>query len=521
MPNVGRPSLACETCRTRRVKCDYTRPGCLRCERLGRVCPGYRDLSDWVFKNHTQTSLGAFYKGTAPNPVAEVTRGGHDLASTDNAARGAARSGIPDASFAVTHIPPALSDPWEPHIVPLILSQFSFQQRNGVTAYGALECFPTLVSRAEEDSPLMLASRAVGSVYFANRAGASFDRTEHGVSYGKALRAVSKATQDPVSQLDDRTLLAIWLLSLYECLLGTHGLDMVTRPGPENWDIHTQALVDILHLRGPRQLASRTGCSLFFLAFNTIQTRVLQKCDDPPFETAGWFEMMAASGLSTAVPFVCVFDFGYQASLICSRIRRVVLAEPPLQSTVLSIWAAIDEFTSRTQGYFERVCITDDEDALVLHDMATRNNIDAMHLRVQFCVLELVSYCYTFYTSSVENSRLQQIANALQLLQRQYAAIQSSRQKADRILRTLPYLLAIDPLHGPLATSLPQSANRQPNWSDALRIMWPLRLLAASTVVLDIHRQVAGEALKRIAYEMGIMQAVGTNFTTLSRLKRN
>ncbi|KAH8696237.1 hypothetical protein BGW36DRAFT_380493 [Talaromyces proteolyticus] len=43
MPNVGRPSRDCESCRKRRVKCDLKRPGCTQCLRKCQPCPGYRD----------------------------------------------------------------------------------------------------------------------------------------------------------------------------------------------------------------------------------------------------------------------------------------------------------------------------------------------------------------------------------------------------------------------------------------------------------------------------------------------
>lgn len=32
---------ACDRCRERRVKCDKRQPACLRCEKLGKPCPGY------------------------------------------------------------------------------------------------------------------------------------------------------------------------------------------------------------------------------------------------------------------------------------------------------------------------------------------------------------------------------------------------------------------------------------------------------------------------------------------------
>ncbi|KAF4962492.1 hypothetical protein FSARC_9445 [Fusarium sarcochroum] len=36
--------LGCKTCKIRRVKCDLTQPSCLKCQRTGRTCDGYRGL---------------------------------------------------------------------------------------------------------------------------------------------------------------------------------------------------------------------------------------------------------------------------------------------------------------------------------------------------------------------------------------------------------------------------------------------------------------------------------------------
>ncbi|KAI5456091.1 hypothetical protein BGZ63DRAFT_397396 [Mariannaea sp. PMI_226] len=37
--------LGCKTCKIRRVKCDLSRPSCLKCQGTGRACDGYSDLS--------------------------------------------------------------------------------------------------------------------------------------------------------------------------------------------------------------------------------------------------------------------------------------------------------------------------------------------------------------------------------------------------------------------------------------------------------------------------------------------
>ena len=75
MPNTGRPSRNCHSCRQRRIKvdpysssfcsvvplimkfetkkCDLVRPGCGQCLRKGQRCPGYRDEEDTRFNIQT------------------------------------------------------------------------------------------------------------------------------------------------------------------------------------------------------------------------------------------------------------------------------------------------------------------------------------------------------------------------------------------------------------------------------------------------------------------------------------
>ncbi|KAF7907793.1 hypothetical protein EAE99_011918 [Botrytis elliptica] len=43
----------CNTCKARRVKCDETKPACIKCQRIGRVCDGYPALDErWKPENH-------------------------------------------------------------------------------------------------------------------------------------------------------------------------------------------------------------------------------------------------------------------------------------------------------------------------------------------------------------------------------------------------------------------------------------------------------------------------------------
>ncbi|KAF2005324.1 hypothetical protein P154DRAFT_518836 [Amniculicola lignicola CBS 123094] len=54
MVNPGHPSRSCTTCKFRRIKCDATRPTCLRCTTSKRVCLGYT--------NHEQSGSQPFLK---------------------------------------------------------------------------------------------------------------------------------------------------------------------------------------------------------------------------------------------------------------------------------------------------------------------------------------------------------------------------------------------------------------------------------------------------------------------------
>lgn len=61
MVNTGKPSGACGVCRERRIKCDETKPACLKCIRSGRPCSGYSHglkLRDQTQKTIIKARLG-------------------------------------------------------------------------------------------------------------------------------------------------------------------------------------------------------------------------------------------------------------------------------------------------------------------------------------------------------------------------------------------------------------------------------------------------------------------------------
>lgn len=57
MVNTGHPSRACKLCRARRIKCDETKPHCLKCKKAKRQCPGYRDPFEINLRDETQSTI--------------------------------------------------------------------------------------------------------------------------------------------------------------------------------------------------------------------------------------------------------------------------------------------------------------------------------------------------------------------------------------------------------------------------------------------------------------------------------
>ncbi|KAF3771364.1 hypothetical protein M406DRAFT_67672 [Cryphonectria parasitica EP155] len=74
MVNTGKPSPGCFACRSRRIKCDTTRPECRKCRKRGWKCPGYRDLNALRIVDETQKQFTRFSVDEASSPVAGPSR---------------------------------------------------------------------------------------------------------------------------------------------------------------------------------------------------------------------------------------------------------------------------------------------------------------------------------------------------------------------------------------------------------------------------------------------------------------
>ncbi|KAI0393599.1 hypothetical protein F5Y17DRAFT_466779 [Xylariaceae sp. FL0594] len=72
MVYCGKASQGCQSCRTRRIKCDKKEPECSQCIRVGKRCPGYRDQLSLMFRDESSKVIQkahAQWGGTPGSPT--------------------------------------------------------------------------------------------------------------------------------------------------------------------------------------------------------------------------------------------------------------------------------------------------------------------------------------------------------------------------------------------------------------------------------------------------------------------
>jgi hypothetical protein len=295
----------------------------------------------------------------------------------------------------------------------------------------------------------------------------------------------------------------------------------------------------LLRLRGCQQFGSRTGCQLFQIAYQHIvcssvlvplqrdsqllttfqQIQSLQTGRQPPSEASEWFDAIKSSGNLAKVNFVPLYLYCDEAARICGYARSLIDEGSPenMLSAIADIVRACNDFERSMNDYFGGVLTHPSLNSVAqfaaaeglksLSGLHIRNYIDSCFLRLHYIILELL-----FHVMQLPGHSISQSEDIARL--RRFSIIQS-QARADQILMTLPYLL---PKQDPRPTEEPKTCIA--NWAHGVRLLWPLRLIVSSPVVYERQKTIANLALSRIAYEVGIMQAVGTYYETLTAYEK-
>lgn len=132
-----------------------------------------------------------------------------------------------------------------------------------------------------------------------------------------------------------------------------------------------------------------------------------------------------------------------------------------------------------------------------------RNYADASFICLYYSILELLYYVAKSSDRPIDQLKEISRLRRLNILQTQ--------ARANRILATLPHFL---PKPSNVSEEAPETGLT--NWADSLKLLWQIRVIAFSPVVLESQKRVAESALLRTGYEVGIMQAVSSYYLSLT-----
>ncbi|KAE8405416.1 hypothetical protein BDV37DRAFT_281823 [Aspergillus pseudonomiae] len=496
MVNTGLPSKDCHTCRRRRVKCDLGRPGCLRCKKIGHDCPGYRDLS----------RLGFNFRILTPESYLCHKDRNHDPQVTKGSAQEQGRHfrfATRQPQLALTYTP---TEQWEDHAKPLVISQFTILTLQGARVYGSFDFLPQLFERADAKSTLHKVCNAVASACFDNRSRSDSMGFSHKKLYVKALQSLSNDISHVEKQKQDQTLVAVWLLCLYELLVGAPSHK--SQLEPRGWNAHGEAMLGLLRLRGQNQFLTKTGCQLFQIAYPIIQIQAIQAGRPPPPEAIAWLHSMQTSPVAREMLFLPAFLYSDLACRIYSTIRDLIdqgSCERMLKSiddvivACRNLESSIDAVITQGPAPQSQPGPSDDlatgQTQKWLMNQHAANYLNAFLFRVYEGSVELLSQTLKAHVSPKKHAEL--------LCQRE-SSIKRLLHLADRIIVSLPLLMPAT------VARTDQRGPNVPTWGHALKLLWPLGLIACSAHVHDSQRAAAKLGLLRIGYEVGIMRAVRT-----------
>ncbi|KAI1751086.1 hypothetical protein F4782DRAFT_203358 [Xylaria castorea] len=278
MVYCGKPSQACQMCKTRRIKCDYTKPTCLQCTKSRRQCPGYKDAFDLVFRNETEATERRAKKANKKALTQKVERQDsilHDAPSTSS-------HPTTDTSTLGTWIMP--SSPKvsvEEKASCLFISNFVLMPKDGSTS-GHLDFVLPLLKQAGPDSHIQHAFNACAMTFLNNRRAGGAGYWDKALSeYSIALTRTNAALRDKESQQSDATLAAVLLLGMFENI-------SAKQISAFNWGSHIDGAVQLVKARGKKQVETKVGFQLF-LAVRTLMSVYCLTAFTAPSMGAEWW----------------------------------------------------------------------------------------------------------------------------------------------------------------------------------------------------------------------------------------
>ncbi|KAF2277064.1 uncharacterized protein EI97DRAFT_308006 [Westerdykella ornata] len=307
-------SHGCFECRKRKVRCDETKPECNTCLRRGTKCPGYRPAHAFVV--HTF----------------DRNRGRIDVREDEDRYRYANRN-HPSDNQAVVQARPSESTPVDGP-VPRPVNQAAIDRVQFLSSFLSLY-LPSWKGEILTPPAAMMfylptvpASRQVFSAALdaVSMAQLAVDNKNYPLiyrtrsTYGTALSHLMRAISHPEHSLTDETLLATYLLGLYEVFVGVTGMS--------GFYYHVQGLLHLLRLRGPSGIKTPLALDVFHgVRYNWLSVgyrlRRASILDSPE-----WLAVTANAAKTD--PYVALID-------ICIGIPRILERTDQLAKSAASV----------------------------------------------------------------------------------------------------------------------------------------------------------------------------------------
>ncbi|KAH8702110.1 hypothetical protein BGW36DRAFT_111188 [Talaromyces proteolyticus] len=518
MPNTGRPSQACHSCRKRRIKvcrCDLTRPHCFRCLRSGYPCPGYRNEEDTRFRVETTASfrsnIGKDRRSTSWTSRSIIPAGNEYssnttvsiLPSTDIEYAALHITGVryePDGGFATSstyYSPPLqylLADSRTEHSIPLLIHQFSSHIAIG-SAPDSFIALSHIMSNAKQGSPLYYVCKTLGCSYLLS-ATRSRDIIGQAESYANTVAAINSALQDSEECKADGTLLSVWLLRLYTVLWSTQdgiGSIVVTCES----DSHIEGMLQLVRLRGVSQFLRPEGQDLFWNVLFTLLHRTLMTGGNPSSEILNWINEIYCHGGQPSYGTALVGMFSYHCVRICSTIQGLIKLGDvsKLLSDSRSIINDIQTATQLTShNHLDTKKVQELVSAPSQHaDKLVKYNI-SLNLYQSEMKMRLLCHGVEFlrYISDTPVCTSQQKDN---FSRSRDHYIRDFQDEAYQVLSLIISMWDMESIVFCDELKQRKSGTRSAEWTDVLRILNPLALIAQSSISIGWQKTAANGIL--------------------------
>lgn len=228
-------------CRRRKKGCDFRKPICGRCHRLGIKCA--YELRQFTFVNETGPSYGPTFPAndSLSGPVVSSPR-----SALQNSLLATNLDLQVDAGFWSVYLP---------HEDPAL--------NGSIDGVRAASWLPTVRALAEESSAVRTSIQAIAYTGF-GWAREDSALVQHGLRlYTEALRATNQMLQDHELALSDPALACCRTLSLFEMFRRGPGIPEIGQNQNMAWRGHAEGTFRLVQLRGPSSHVSENGYNLY------------------------------------------------------------------------------------------------------------------------------------------------------------------------------------------------------------------------------------------------------------------